>query len=379
MGSEVGGYADDPILGVVEAIDLGPLQAPAELYVGQLAATILFIATNAGLIGVSRLVYSMGIYRQLPDRMRRLHPTYGTPSVGIVVFAVVACLILIPGQADFLGLLYAFGAMLSFSVAHLSLIALRIKLPDRERPYRGPGNVRVRGVDVPLFAVFGLMGTGLAFVTTTVLYLDVALTGTIWLVIGMVAYTTYRRRQGLDLRTTHKVSIPSPVVEHEAEYESILVAYDVGNFREEALLTAQKLAARRRRGIHVLVTIPVPTSAPITAALPQQELDARAILEQARLIGGRRVSGHLEKVRAGQAGSLIVSEAREMRARAIVLPLPPRVRGGSLFGATLEHVLAERPCRVIIESPPPGERDAQRRPPAAVASPSGARPGTGVR
>jgi APA family basic amino acid/polyamine antiporter len=109
----------------------------------------------------------------------------------------------------------------------------------------------------------------------------------------------------------------------------------------------------------VLVTIPVPTSAPITASLPQQELDARAILEQARLIGGRRVSGHFEKIRAGQAGRLIVDEAREMRARAVILPLPPRVRGSSLFGATLETVLAERPCRVIIESPPPGERDAR--------------------
>ncbi len=368
LSSEEGGFADDPILGVVEAIDLGPLQAPAQLYVGLLAATILFIATNAGLIGVSRLVYSMGIYRQLPDRLRRLHPRYGTPSAGIVLFAVVACLILIPGQADFLGLLYAFGAMLSFSVAHIALIALRLKFPDRERPYRGPGNVTVRGMDVPLFAVFGLMGTGLAFVTTTVLYLDVALTGTIWLAIGLVGYAVYRRGQGLDLTTTAKVAIPQPVVEHEAEYESILVAYDVGNFREEALLTAQKLAARRRRGIHVLVTIPVPTSSPITAALPERELEARAILEQARIIGGRRVSGHFEKIRAGQAGRIIVDEAREMRARAIILPLPPRVRGGALFGATLEHVLAERPCRVIIESPPPAERDRQRASAAAAAS-----------
>jgi hypothetical protein len=34
------------------------------------------------------------------------------------------------------------------------------------------------------------------------------------------------------------------------------------------------------------------------------------------------------------------------------MPLPPRVRGGSLFGSTLETVLRERPCRVIIESAP---------------------------
>ena len=79
MPEDQGGYAGDPILGVVKAIELGPLQGAGELYVGILAVTILFIATNAGLIGVSRLVYSMGIHRQLPDSLRRLHPRYGTP------------------------------------------------------------------------------------------------------------------------------------------------------------------------------------------------------------------------------------------------------------------------------------------------------------
>ena len=48
LPKEQGGYADDPVLGVVENIDLGALQHAAEIYVGILAATILFIATNAG-------------------------------------------------------------------------------------------------------------------------------------------------------------------------------------------------------------------------------------------------------------------------------------------------------------------------------------------
>ena len=79
-----GGYAGDPILGVVKQIDLGAFQNAGEIYVGLLAATILFIATNAGIIGVSRLVYSMGIHRQVPDRLRQLHPKYGTPWIGIL-------------------------------------------------------------------------------------------------------------------------------------------------------------------------------------------------------------------------------------------------------------------------------------------------------
>ena len=115
------------------------MQRPAEIYVGILAATILFLATNAGLIGVSRLVYSMGIHRQMPDRLRQLHPKYRTPWIGIIVFAVVAILITLPGQAEFLGYLYAFGAMLSFTIAHSAIIRLRMSRPDLHRPYRAPG------------------------------------------------------------------------------------------------------------------------------------------------------------------------------------------------------------------------------------------------
>jgi basic amino acid/polyamine antiporter, APA family len=353
VSEEKGGFAGDPILGVVKQLNLGPLQGAGEVYVGLLAATILFIATNAGIIGVSRLVYSMGLHRQVPDRLRQLHPRYGTPWVGIMVFGGIACVTLIPGQADFLGNMYAFGAMLSFTIAHVSVIRLRLILPDRERPYRGPGILKVAGRPLPLFAVIGGLGTGLAFVVVTVLHLDVAVAGVAWLALGVGIYVWFRRRQGLDLASTVKVAIPAPVVDHEAEYESILVALEGREYPEGAMATAIKVAARRRRGIHVLVTITVPSSAPIDAELPEQELAAQAIIEQAKLQGGRRVTGHWEKVRAGGAGRVIVDEARQMGAKAIVLPLPTR-SGATVFGKTVETVLAERPCRVIIQADPQG-------------------------
>jgi basic amino acid/polyamine antiporter, APA family len=356
LSEEEGGFAGDPILGVVKQIDLGAFQAAGEIYVGLLAATILFIATNAGIIGVSRLVYSMGLHRQVPDRLRQLHPKFGTPWVGIMVFGAIACLAMIPGQAEFLGNMYAFGAMLSFTIAHLAVIRLRFNRADVERPYRGPGNVRVRGRDLPLFAVFGGLGTALAFIVVTALHLDVAMAGAGWLALGCLIYPVYRRRQGLDLTTTTKVAVPKPVVDHEAEYQSVLVALDGTEYSRAAMATAIKVAARRRRGIHVVVTIPVPASSPINAELPEQELAAQASIEQAKLQGGRRVSGHWEKIRAGQAGRLIINEAKEMRAQAIVLPLPART-GGTLFGKTIETVLAERPCRVVLLAEPAAQRD----------------------
>jgi basic amino acid/polyamine antiporter, APA family len=356
VSEDKGGFAGDPVLGIVKHLHLGVFQNAGEIYVGLLAATILFIATNAGIIGVSRLVYSMGLHRQVPDQLRQLHPRFRTPWIGILVFGGIACLTLIPGQADFLGNMYAFGAMLSFTIAHVSVIRLRLTAPDRERPYRGPGTLRVAGRELPLFAVVGGLGTFFAFVTVTALHIAVAGAGIGWLMCGVVVYTVYRRRQGLDLVTTTKVVVPRPATDTEAEYESVLVAFDEHGYVPELMATAARLAARRRRGIHVLVTISVPNTSPINASLPAQEANAVSIIEEAKVQAGRRVTGHWEKVRAGQTGRRIVDEAKEIRAAAIVMPMP---QDGDGFGRALATVLRERPCRVIVESiPAPGRRRA---------------------
>jgi basic amino acid/polyamine antiporter, APA family len=353
LTEDEGGFAGDPVLGVVKQLDLGVFQGATEIYVGLLAATILFLATNAGIIGVSRLVYSMGIHRQMPDALRRLHPRFRTPWIGIIVFSAAAIVLILPGQETLLGSVYSFGALLSFTMAHASVARLRAKRPDIERPYRGPGNLRIGGYDAPVFALVGGTFTGVAFVVIVVLDLQVAAIGAGWLVVGTLVYATYRRRQGLDLSSTHKVAIAQPVVDHEAEYDSVLVHVGEDGYDEQTIATATKLAARKRRGIHVLVTITVPNALDIDAPMPDAEAAADSTIEQARLQGGGRVSGHWEKVRAGQAGRRIIEEAQDMRAAAVIMTLPRRVAGTSVFGKSIETVLAERPCRVIIESRPP--------------------------
>jgi APA family basic amino acid/polyamine antiporter len=361
VDAQGGGYAGDPVLGVVRALGLGSLQHAAEVYVGLLAATILFIGTNAGILGVSRLTYSMGIHRQVPDRLRQLHPRYRTPWVGIVLFSTIAALTLIPGQATFLGNLYAFGAMLSFTIAHVAVTRMRISIPNATRPYVPPGNLRVRGVNLPLFAIAGGLCTFASLCVLASLHTSVAIAGLGWLAAGMIVYPIYRHRHGLDLTTTTKVAIPRPATETEAEYDSVLVAFDQHlGYVAEVMATAARLAARRRRGIHVLVTIAVPAANPISVSMPVEESGAQSIIEEAKVQIGRRVSGHWEKVRAGQTGRRIVDEAKEMRATAIVMPMP---HGGGGFGRALATVLRERPCRVIIESIPAEDR---RRPSVAA-------------
>jgi APA family basic amino acid/polyamine antiporter len=361
LPEEKGGFAGDPILGVVQKMDLGPFQDIGKYYVGLLAATLLVRATNAGIIGVARRVSAMGIHRQMPDALRRLHPRFRTPWIGIIVFSTFAILVVLPGQENFLGAIYSFGALLSFTMAHAAVFRLRIKLPDFPRAYRGPGNVTFRGYDIPLFALVGGTFTAIAFVVIVALNVKVAAAGVAWLFLGTVIYVAFRRSQGLDLFATHKVAIPAPVTDHEAEYDSVLVPVVDGHYDEEVMATASRLAARRRRGIHVLALVTVPNALPIDATMTEAESGADTVIERAKIHGGRRVSGHMEKIRAGQAGRRIVEEASDMRAAAIVLPLPRRIDGASLFGKTLETVLTERPCRVIIESSPDGATARHRR------------------
>ncbi len=353
-----GGFAGDPILGVVRNIDLGVLQQPVQVYVGLLAATILFLAANAGVIGVSRLVYSMGVHRQLPDRLRTLHPRYGTPWVGILVFCGFAGLAVLPGQATFLGNLYAFGAMLSFTVAHLAVVRLRQREPDLPRTYRGPGNLTVGGVSWPVFALVGGTATGIAFVVVIGLHPVVALAGLGWMAVGLVIYPIYRRSQGLDLTTTHRIAAPEAVTDHEAEYESVTVALLGLRYSHAALATAATVAAKRRRGIYLLVPIVVPQSDPIDARMPAKEHLAEALIEEARLQIGNRLQGRWIKVRAGQFGRIVVEHAISTAASAIVMSVPPGSRDGGIR-RSIDTVMVERPCRVILQVDPESRTVAQ--------------------
>jgi basic amino acid/polyamine antiporter, APA family len=355
-------FANDPVLGIVENLGLGPgLTNVARYYVGILAAVILLIATNAGLIGLSRLTYSMGQHRQLPEVLRRIHPRFKTPYVAIIVFSIVAAITILPGQLKFLATLYSFGAMLSFTIAHIAVVRLRTKYPDRERPWKPPLNFRFRGHVLPATAIFGGLGTFGAWIIVMVLDFSTLIAGAVWMTLGIGLYVLYRRRQGLPLRQTVKVATLDPLGVSEVEYRSVLVATGAEDpFPEEAITTAAALAAKRRRAIHVLSLVGVPVSAPLDAPLPDAESAAQSKIEQAKLICGQRVSGRIERVRPGQAGQAIVDEAKAIDAAAIVMPL--RYRNGSpLYGKTLQTVLAKRPCRVLVAAHPeevPAERPA---------------------
>ena len=349
-------FAGDPVLGIVENLGLSAgLTDALSIYVGVLAAVILVIATNAGMIGVSRLTFSMGQHRQLPERLRQIHPKFRTPHIAIITFSIVASIALLPGQADLLATMYSFGAMLSFTVAHVSVLWMRRRHSGVERKWKPMGNVRVAGVEIPLTAVFGGLGTFAAWIVVMAMNPVTMAIGLGWMIIGSVVYVAYRRSQDLPIKKTVTVVLPEPLDVEEVEYRSVLVPFEDDPFSELTIGTAARLAARKGRGIHILSLLNVPAHLPIDAPLPRQQEKAQSKIERAKLIGGRRVTGHVQRVRPGQAPKAIIEEAVDIKAVAIVMQLTYR-NGTPLYGKTLQGVLGKRPCRVIVAANPLGEQ-----------------------
>jgi APA family basic amino acid/polyamine antiporter len=169
-----------------------------------LAASILFIATNAGLMGISRLAFSLGRFQLIPPTLSRVHERFKTPYISIIIFALVALIILIPSlfaREEFLnlGTLYAFGSLLSFIFAHASIISLRIKNPDWLRPFKLPWNVKFRQYEIPVTATLGLLGTLVIWIIVLLTQPYSRWVGLGWMAIGLLVYLFYRWRKKMPL------------------------------------------------------------------------------------------------------------------------------------------------------------------------------------
>jgi basic amino acid/polyamine antiporter, APA family len=351
---EEGGFANDPVLGVVENLGVSGLLLEAlQVYVGILAATILLIATNAGVIGASRITYAMSGYRQLPNVFRQLHPRFKTPWISLIVFAgLVSIATLLPGQLDFLGTMYSFGAMLSFAIAHVAVIALRYRKPDDELLFRGRPNLRVGGVDWPIFAVLGALGTGLAWLVVVWQTPETRYAGLGWLAAGLVGYVIYRR-WFVRAPLTQTVRAPAIVLiaPLEVSFRTIVVPVVPGPESEEALVAAARLAADRRSRIALVTVIEVPLDRPLDADLHHAELDAARVLDDAEAhLSGYDVRTVTRVIRARAAGPAIVEDALGRDAELIVVGAARgRVRRGSpVVGRTVDYVLKHSDIRVLV-------------------------------
>ena len=349
-------YEADPVLGIVNNLGLGgAITTGLRYYVGVLAATILFIATNAGLIGISRLSWSLAEHRQLPGAFSTLHRRYRTPAFTIIFYSVIAGVLLIPGQIDLLGNLYSFGAMLSFTTAHVSVVALRVREPDVERPYRAPWNVRIRGSDIPLSSCLGALGTFAAWISVVILHNEARTVGIPWMIAGLIVFVVYRRRSGLDLTSQAKIDRGQrPPDFTPLEYRSALVPIFGNDVSADALMAAARFVGEDAV-VDAVYVIDVPTQIPLDGPLAAEEEHGRNVLEAATLIGRRHgLRLRTSLLRTRNPGRTLVEEAERLGSEIIYLADLHAPASERALGPTAQYLLSRRPCRIIVQTGPTG-------------------------
>ena len=184
--------------------------------------------------------------------------------------------------------------MISFTTAHVSVVALRFKEPDLARPFRTPFSIPFRGKSLPLTAVIGGLGTFTVWCIVVATHPWGRLIGFSWMGIGLRTYVIYRRVKGYSLtKTVERVVLPEAVAA-DIDYDQILVPIVGSRITDEMMVLACQLATEKESSIDALYVIEVPMNLP---------LDARLVKERARAAGGAdRRQGHRRPVRGPRCG-----------------------------------------------------------------------------
>lgn len=349
-------WLEDPVMGIVKDQDRGiasrlPLLAKImAVWVGILAATILLIATNAGILGISRLTFSMGKYKQLPPRFAKLHPRLKTPYMAIIFAGVVAAILILPGRVDLLADLYSFGAMLGFTSAHLSVIMLRIKEPDLHRPFKAPLNFHFRGVELPLTAILGGIATFSVWIIVVITHTAGRYVGFTWLALGLGIYVWYRRSQKLPLLTAIELEEPVTLQYPDIDYDNILVPIVGNRISREVMVMACELANEENSSIYALHVIEVPMSRPLDELLPEESELAGTLLAEAKEVAAEFGVKLFPKIVPGRnTGRVIVEEAIDKKSQIVMIGTERKRRTEErFFGSTVEYVLRKAPCKVLV-------------------------------
>lgn len=385
-------YMNHPVIGIVTQMHPHWLAEGMRYLVGALATLTLIAAANSAMMGLSRLAYSLSTNRQIPTGLGRLHRKRSTPYVLIVLAGVIAAGLAGSQNLDFLVGLYAFGAMLAFTIAHLSVCKLRYAEPDSDRPYRVPLGIRVRGGELPLPAAFGALTSAVGWLAVMIVHEPARYVGLGWMAVGIALYVVYRRADETSLLRRVTVSPQALRAEPAAErdYGSILVPLLGTTLDDDIMQTAARLVSGEQEDeaaidaatIEALWVFVIPMSLPLDARLPEDRVRrARQALARAKAVGEEYVGVQVATatVRTRRAGYAIVDEAKRRGVEAIVLAAeePSLVRGGARLGGrggplenfvgdVTKYVVARAGCRVIVTAPPAGEGTAEPDPALAA-------------
>jgi basic amino acid/polyamine antiporter, APA family len=342
-------YLEDPIAGIVSVFPFGNVLS---LWVGLLAACLLFVAANAGLIGASRLAFNMGEYYQLPRIFYRLHSKRRTPYVSLLFFACIAALVILwsRGKMEFLADLYNFGAMIAFFFAHLSLIVMRIKKPDLKRPFRVPFNLRISGYDIPITAIIGCLATFSVWVLIVLTKPDGRYLGCAWMIVGVTMYVLYRRKEKIS--ATGQIAIEKiKVPEFKTLSVKNILVPTRGGAETETIQMACELARLHNARVTAIHIIEIPSSLPLDIEVPHRMIVAGAILKRAEAIAREcHVAIDLEIIRSRSVAESVLEILSLKKYDLLVLGAMAAVhdKHHKMFGSITEKILKESPCRVWL-------------------------------
>jgi APA family basic amino acid/polyamine antiporter len=165
--------------------------------------TICYVSTNTGVIGVSRVVFSMGRFGLMPAWFYKVHKRFRTPIRAIAVFGLLGAAIALFGELHFVADLYNFGALLSYVIVNVSLIVLRNKEPDAYRAWKLPGTLRFqvggKKLLIPVISIIGAISTGAMWLLVIGFHAEGRIVGTLWVAIGVVGFVAFRRSRKMSI------------------------------------------------------------------------------------------------------------------------------------------------------------------------------------
>ncbi|MBC7327115.1 APC family permease [bacterium] len=199
-------HMSDPIAYLAKTLPLiGAIAGP---FTAILGFTLLYASANTGVMGYSRVSYSMSKLQLLPRWFSGVHPRYRTPHRTILLFSTIVVIqLVLAGLSESamktLADMYAFGALASYTLVCISHLRLRLTDPYTPRPYKIPGNINVnfkgRKVDFPILGLIAIIGTSTYFVLVLATHHWARIFGPLWLFLGLIVYFLHRKKSNLPL------------------------------------------------------------------------------------------------------------------------------------------------------------------------------------
>lgn len=333
-------------LGIIQAAgQFVPYGVPLLLVAG-LTATMS--ALNATLYASSRIGFSMGRHRLLPERLSDVHPKTRSPHVSIAVSSVIIAIMAVTLPIESVAASSSIMFILLFSTVNIAVIALRRKRPDLERPFRVPFMpwIPIAGIILQLILtpfLLSALGLGLGDEGFTALVTMAA-----WFVLGIAFYQGYSEERELERLEEEAPAMVREAAPVEKEYQVVVALANPGH-TEQLMATAVDLARANDGEILVVSVVKLPQQTPLEMGRrflgPRRKLVRNAVdlaPEDVPVHGEVRI-GHdiaqaiLNTVEQHGSDALLVGWRHRPRRRDFIL------------GSNVDAVVTGAPCDVLVE------------------------------